>query len=303
MQRLPPLAELRAFEAAARHLSFKAAAAELGVTPTAVSHQIRLLERHCGGPLFRRRPRPLSLTRTGAQLFPVVRDGFERFADALASVRTGTSGSRLRITATNAFAGRWLVPRLPLWRQANPRVHLDVVGTDAVLDLEAGEVDMAIRYARTPPAGLVAVELARDSFHVVASPLLVGTTCPILTPAALAAFPLIACEWPPTDIGAPTWERWEAVARRRKKRLPVPALSRLVSLNFREEVHALDAVIAGHGIGICSDILIGRELAEGTLLRVSDISLPGYGFYGVHRPRHPRQKLIAGFLRWMGGLL
>src|SRR5262245_25766428 len=113
MNRLPPLVELRAFEAAARHLSFKQAAAELGVTPTAVSHQIRLLERHCGCALFRRRPRPLALTDEGARLFPAIRDGLEGFAAAIASVRRHAGQQPLRVTTTNAFASRWLVPRLP----------------------------------------------------------------------------------------------------------------------------------------------------------------------------------------------
>lgn len=303
MLRLPPLTELRAFEAAARHLSFKDAAAELGVTPTAISHQIRLLERHCGRPLFRRRPRPLSLTGSGEQLFPVVRDGFERFADALASVRAGSSRSHLRVTATNAFAARWLVPKLPLWRRSHPRLPLDIVGTDDVLDVKAGEVDVAIRYARTPPAGLVSIELARDRFQVVASPSLVGSISRTFTPAELARFPLIACRWPPTDRDAPTWERFEIEARRKQKRRPVPALARQVGLSFHEELHAIEAVIAGQGLGICSEVLVGHELTRGTLIRVSDISLPGYGFYGAYRPGHPKQKLIAGFLRWMRTLI
>jgi len=89
MRRLPPLASLRAFEAAARHLSFKKAALELGVTPTAVSHQIRLLEESCGQPLFQRRPRPLSLTGAGERLFPVLRNGFDTFVMAIASVSEG----------------------------------------------------------------------------------------------------------------------------------------------------------------------------------------------------------------------
>src|ERR1700755_591228 len=107
MRKLPPLAELRAFEAAPRCLSFKLAAAELGVTPTAVSHQIRLLEAYCGQALFRRQPRPIALTRTGEQLFPVLRDGFESFAKAISAVRASGSGTHLRVTATNAFAARW----------------------------------------------------------------------------------------------------------------------------------------------------------------------------------------------------
>src|SRR5262245_55792264 len=103
MNELPPLIELRAFDAAARPLSFKDAAIELGVTPTAISHQIRLLERYCGCPLFRRRPRPLSLTVEGARLFPTIRDGLAAFAAAIDEVKRNASSQPLRITTTNAF--------------------------------------------------------------------------------------------------------------------------------------------------------------------------------------------------------
>jgi len=222
MKRLPPLIELRAFEAVARHLSFKAAAAELGVTPTAISHQIKLLEQHCGQPLFRRRPRPLALTWAGEHLFPVMRDGFESFADALAIVRARVASGRLRVTATNAFAARWLVPRLPRWRQEHPRLRLDIVGTDAVLNLGTREADVAIRYARTPPSDGHSLELVRDAFHVVGSASLVDTTRRLLSPADLARFPLIECEWRPTDTEAPNWQRWEDEARLHHKTVPEP---------------------------------------------------------------------------------
>jgi LysR family transcriptional regulator, glycine cleavage system transcriptional activator len=112
VKRLPPLGTLRAFEAAARHLSFKEAANELGLTPTAISHQIRLLEQYCGQKLFRRRPRPLALSDAGARLFPTIRDGFDAFASALASLSGKAEAKPLRVTSTSAFASRWLVPRL-----------------------------------------------------------------------------------------------------------------------------------------------------------------------------------------------
>src|SRR5215204_6448989 len=98
MSILRPLVELRAFAAAARHVSFKKAAAELGVTPTAISHHIRLLERYCGRALFRRRPRPLSLTEAGARLFPVVRDGLEAFSVVLGAIRRQGDRQALRVT-------------------------------------------------------------------------------------------------------------------------------------------------------------------------------------------------------------
>ena len=296
MRKLPPLTELRAFEAAARHLSFKMAAAELYVTPTAISHQIKLLERHCGRALFRRRPRPLKLTTAGEQLFPVVRDGFEAFADALVAVRAGATSGRLRITATNAFAARWLVPRLPDWRVAHPRLKLDILGTDAVLDLAAGEADIAIRYARRPPAGGHCVELMRDTFRVVASPRLIGDQGRSLSPTELANFPLIEIEWPSTDLDAPNWQRWQTIARRRLKR--VPDLARLQSLAFREELHAIEAAISGQGIAICSDVLVAPELASGALVQVSKLTLPGYGFYLVHRSGHPKLAAITAFSSW-----
>ena len=141
MRRLPPLKALRAFEAAARHMSFKAAADELGLTPTAISHQIRTLEDSLARALFRRRPRPLALTAAGVALFPVLRDGLDAFAEAVALVRDGSSQSKLRVTTTNAFAARWLLPRLPAWRAAHPDIIMEVIGTDAVIDLVAGDAD------------------------------------------------------------------------------------------------------------------------------------------------------------------
>lgn len=312
MHRLPPLIELRAFEAAARHLSFKAAAAELFVTPTAISHQIRLLEEYCGQPLFRRRPRPLSLTWAGEQLFEVVHDGLGRFADTLGVLREATTAGRLKVTATNAFAALWIVPRLPQWRAAYPRLRLDIIGTDSVLSLKTGEADVAIRYAATPPADGVAIELARDSYHVVGSPALIAsrpkgvsalagavalaTALPI-PPRELADYPLIECEWAPTTSGAPTWQRWESTARRKVRGLP-PIASK-VSLSFREELHGIQAALAGQGIAVCSDVLIGAQLADGSLRRMSDITLPGFTFFAVHRSGHPRQAAIDLFVRWI----
>jgi LysR family glycine cleavage system transcriptional activator len=235
MRKLPPLTELRAFEAAARHLSFKLAASELGVTPTAVSHQLKLLERHCGQSLFRRHPRPLALTPAGQQLFPVVRDGFESFAEALSRIRSCASG-RLRLTATNAFTARWLVPHLPDWRKVHPRLKLDIIGTDALLDLDSGDADVAIRYARKPPTVGPSVELFRDDFYAVASPKLVGNLRRPLRPAELARFPLIEAEWPAADTEAPRWQRWQRIASRRHSF--VPDIAALPSLGFREELHA-----------------------------------------------------------------
>jgi LysR family transcriptional regulator, glycine cleavage system transcriptional activator len=294
MNKLPPLIELRAFDAAARHLSFKKAASELGVTPTAISHQIRQLERYCGRALFRRRPRPLTLTEAGARLFPIIRDGLETFVTAFAAVRRDGDAQPLRVTTTNAFASRWLVPRLPRWRNARPNAPLDVIGTDGVLDLDAGDADVAIRYSRKMPTDGIAKEFLSDSFWPVCSPEL----GPGLKRAAgLRGHVLVHCYWSPSDLEAPTWQRWLTAAKGKWR--DVPDLKDMDHLSFREELHAIEAVIAGQGIGIFSDVLVARELVAGTLIRPFDCSLPGYRFYVVRTSNHPREKIIQNFATWL----
>ena len=295
MNRLPPLIELRAFDAAARHLSFKKAAAELGVTPTAISHQIRQLERYCGRALFRRRPRPLTLTEAGARLFPVIRDGLETFVTAFAAVKRDGDAQPLRVTTTNAFASRWLVPRLPHWRKVRPNAPLEVIGTDGVLDLHAGDADVAIRYARTLPTDGIAKEFLRDSFWPVCSPELVGSG--LKRAADLRRHVLVHCYWSPSDLEAPTWQRWLAAAKGKWR--DVPEFKEMDHLSFREELHAIEAVIAGQGIGIFSDVLVARELVAGTLIRPFDLSLPGYRFSVVRTSDHPREKTIQAFATWL----
>ncbi|TIR14972.1 MAG: LysR family transcriptional regulator [Mesorhizobium sp.] len=297
MHRLPPLRELQAFESAARLLSFRKAAEELSVTPTAVSHQIRLLERYCGQSLFQRQPRPLQLTTAGAQLLPVVRDAFLSISDELARLTPGNPIGHLRVTATSAFAARWLLPRLESWRAEAPGSTLELVGTDTVLNLRTGEVDVAIRYARQSPTDGVAVELLRDTFHVVAAPSILQQGVRMIEPQAILDLPRVEVGWPLTDVGAPTWRHWETAARAAGHR--ISGIVRPPQLKFHEEHHGIEAIVAGQGLGLCSDVLVARELRDGRLLRVSDIVLPGYGFYFVYRAGHPRRGALEALLRWM----
>jgi LysR family transcriptional regulator, glycine cleavage system transcriptional activator len=225
MRRLPPLGTLRAFEAAARHLSFKEAAAELGLTPTAISHQVRLLERHCGEKLFRRRPRPLALSAIGAELYLAIREGFDVLAAALSSLRGDAAALPLRVTTTNAFASRWLVPRLSLWRAAHEDIALSIIGADRVLKLDADEADIAIRYARSAPAG-AGSEIFRDRYYPVCSPKLLSDGSKIRHPADLGNFPLIHFDWFANDRTAPNWTLVRDDRCKRSKRRPQEAAPR-----------------------------------------------------------------------------
>ena len=297
MRILPPLSELRAFDAAARHLSFKEAADELGVTPTAISHQIKLLEDYCGQPLFRRRPRPVALTEAGSNLIAVIRNGLDSISSAFATLREAANHRPLKVSATNAFAGRWLVPRLPDWSRANPSCALEVIGTDDVIDLSAGEADVSIRYAFRRPSGLVVHELFQDRFYPICSPDLLSDGAPIRRPSDLLRFRFIHCLWPAWNPEAPTWRRWSLMARQTDPNFP--EVGETGAMNFREELHAIEAVVAGQGVSILSDVVVARELEAGVLVKALDLPISGLGFYLVHVPGHPRQAMIETFLSWM----
>ncbi len=290
MRRLPPLSSLRTFEAVARLGSFGRAADELNVTTTAVSHQIAALESWCGQPLFRRRPRPLTLTEAGERLFPFIRNGLDLLAAGIEQiVDSCRTERRLRVSTTNAFAARCLVPMLPHWHRENPGVELEVIGTDAVVDLRAREADVALRYAREMPRDGISLELARDRFHVVAAPSLLGAG----GAKAWRRLPRIAYDWLPGDTKAPTWERWESVARVR------PGAKGRVAMRFREELHAIGAVVAGQGVAICSDLLVRKELSEGLLVTLSPVILEGYGLYLVTLPDRATDDTVQTFCTWM----
>jgi LysR family glycine cleavage system transcriptional activator len=292
MRRLPPLGALRAFEAAARHLSFREAAGELGVTPTAISHQVRFLEEHCGEKLFRRRPRPLELSDAGARLFPTIRDGLDAFAAALSALRTDADAKPLRVTTTNAFASRWLVPRLNMWREAHEGIVLSIIGADRVMRLDAGEADLAIRYTRSAPRA-ASRKLFDDRFFPVCSPRLLAERATIRCAADLNAYPLIHFDWFANDRMAPNWERWFEMASGSRAR---PCR---IALSFREELHAIEAVLAGQGIALCSDIVVADDLASGTLVKAFNLALPGYGFYPLYAFDHPRRAAIEIFVKWI----
>jgi LysR family transcriptional regulator, glycine cleavage system transcriptional activator len=292
MRRLPPLSALRAFEAAARRLSFKDAAEELGLTPTAISHHVRVLEDQCGVKLFRRRPRPLALTPAGETLLPGLRTGFDTFAAALSSIGPARNDAPLRITSTNAFASRWLVPRLGSWRADHPDVPLSVIGTDRIV--EPDEADLAIRYTRSPPPH-AARELFRDRHYPVCSPSLVEGREPIASPAGLGQYPLIQYDWFANDRLSPNWKRWFEAACGE----PQPWT---IAFTFREEAHAIEAALAGQGVTLCSDVVVADELASGALVKAFDFGLPGYAFYPVFAPDHPRRKTLEAFVHWLRGM-
>jgi LysR family glycine cleavage system transcriptional activator len=301
VRQLPPLSELRAFEAAARRVSFKLAGEELGVTPSAISHHIQRLESYCGCRLFHRNPRGMELTAEGELLYAATKQGLDIIAAAITAVCDHAEERPLKLSATNAFASRLLVPRVAEWAKGLHGRSIEIIGTDEVLDLWKGEADVAIRYARTPPNELVVHELVRDNFYPICSPALLSQHAPITCPKDLLRLPIIHCIWPEWNTDAPTWQRWSQSMRQQGHDIPEINANR--GVGFREELHAIEAVIAGNGVSILSDVVVSRELRTGVLAKALDLSIPGMSFYLVHVPGHPRQKNVTALLTWLTSAL
>lgn len=287
MRRLPPLAALRAFEAAARHGSFKRAARELAVTPTAVSHQIRSLEEHTGVVLFERQVRKVALTREGAMLYPVLRDGFDAFEAALERVGAARGRPQVTVSATSAFTARWLVPRLAAFREQHPEVDVLLHASDDTVDLAGGAVDLAIRYGRGPYPGLTADVLFADRFAPVASPGLGVRAVDDLGRVALVHF-----QWRRAHPDNPTWEAWFAAAGRAWTSPPG-------QLRFSDEGHAIQAAVAGQGVALLSLALVADELAAGRLVQPFGPSLPGHAYHLVASPERPLSASAQAAAHWL----
>jgi LysR family glycine cleavage system transcriptional activator len=268
MRRLPPLGALRAFEAAARHESFKQAANELGVTPTAISHRIRQLEADLGVALFERQTRKVVLTAEGRSLFPSLQQSFESIAEAVAALQRPPRRKVATLSATVALTAKLLVPRAASFRARHPGWDLRLHASDDMVDLHAGEADAAIRYGRGRYPGLTTRLLFTDSFAPVCSPRL-----RLRGPKDLPGATLIHFEWRPatSKFGVPTWAAWNRQAG--IQRFDVDA-----GITFNDESSAIQATIAGQGVALLSLALVAAELASGALIQPFGPVLEGWRY-------------------------
>src|SRR5947208_15183291 len=179
---LPPLGALRAFEAAARHMSFSRAAAELHVTPAAVSHQIHALEQDLGVKLFHRMNRSIELTSSAQILLPGWSDAFAGIQASVRRLRAHNDTGTLTVTAPPSFAAKWLVVRLHRFQERWPEIDVRISATDNVVDLGAGDFDLAIRYGSGRYPGLHVEPLLKNEVFPACSPRLVEEGPPLRNP-------------------------------------------------------------------------------------------------------------------------
>ncbi|WP_407278951.1 transcriptional regulator GcvA [Aromatoleum evansii] len=307
--RLPGLALLRTFEAAARHLSFKQAAAELHVTPAAVSQQIKALEDWLGVPLFRRMTRALALTEHGRAMLPKVREGFDCFAAAVESTRQAVAGP-LTVIAPPSFASHWLVPRLAGFTIAHPEVALQLSSTADTVDrrgqaaiVAALAVDprddesrVAILYGTGSYPGHVIERLFAPDYVPVCAPALLAGDRPLRTPADLAHHMLIHDDTlrdAGPGIARSGWALW-------LDRAAVAGIDSGRGPRFANAALALAAVLAGQGVTLASRSLIESRVAEGSLAIPFDIPLPSpFAYYLVMHEAIARRPAVAAFRAWL----
>ena len=294
-RRLPPLNALRAFEAAARHLSFAKAADELHVTPAAVSHQIKALEAHLGTPLFRRLNKSVLLTDPAQILLPGVRDGFERLGQAVDKLAGHDAANTLSVTVTPSFGARWLVPRLERFRARHPEIAVRFDASERLVDFARDPIDMGVRYGSGSYPGLASVLLIHEEVFPVCSPRLLHGPHPLRVPSDLRHHVLIHTDWDARDDTSPDWRMWLLAAG-------APDVDPTGGLMFGETNLAMHAAIEGQGVVLSSNVLADNDIAAGRLVRLFDVGFKAsgeFGYYVVAPKAGFSTPKVAAFRDWL----
>jgi LysR family glycine cleavage system transcriptional activator len=302
--RFPPLNALRAFEAAARHLSFKKAAKELHVTPGAVSHQVKLLEQHLGVMLFRRLTRALELTAEAHAMLPKVREGLDALEAAVERVRSREQMIPLVVVAPPNFAARWLVPRLSSFTASHPDIELHLASRQSMVDgRENGHAtDTVVR----PDAPVAMVRFGTGHYpgsHVdevfsavyvpVCSPKLLKGEHPLKKPEDLRYHTLLHDDTVIEEGARPTWTDWLHAQG-------VTDIDATRGPHFNNAALALDAAIEGMGVTLAIKPLVTSDIEARRLALPFDISAPtGYSYYLVTPEASAENRAVALFRNWL----
>ncbi len=286
---------LRAFEAVARHLNFRAAAEEMALTQSAVSRQIQSLEEEVGVSLFLRHTRAVELTSAGAQLLLAVQQSLPRIDGAVRQIRQSAGRKSVSLTTFASFASMWLIPRLEAFQRDNPEIDIRIDASDTAVDLEVADVDIALRYA--PPENMPtdAMRMFGETLTPVASPWLIKSNPPIQSPADIARFTLIeAGDAHRSHLEWLTWRRWFEVngqSRAQPKRW----------LYFNYAYQMVQAALTGQGLVLARSSLIAESLANGDLVEV----LPRHrldspmAYWLLVGPRSALRPEIRAFCDWL----
>ncbi|MGH6614312.1 transcriptional regulator GcvA [Sphingomonas sp.] len=287
MRRIPPLAAVRVFEAAARHENFTAASVELGMTQAAVSYQIKLLEERLGVPLFRRDKKRVLLTDAGRRISPQVVRAFEALDSAFGSIRAEDE-ALLTISTSNTFANTWFAWRLGGFQMAHPAMAVRLLTSDALADFVSDDVDLAVRAGQGGWPGLVEELLLPIDFTPMCSPAFLARHGGMIAPEHMMSLPLVS----PHDRW---WSVWLSEAG-----IDVPQGPLRPGVRLDSQAHEGNAAIAGQGIAMLTPFFWRNDIAEGRLVRLFDqVSTRGFGYWLVY-PEHRRNTpKIRRFRDWL----
>lgn len=283
---LPPMNGLRAFEVAGRHLNFRLAAEELGVTPAAIAQQVRGLESALGLRLFEREARGVSFTSAGRGYHQFVSDAFSRLREATAALRP--ESSKVTISVTPTFASRWLIPNLPKFTATYPDIDFRILSTERVLSFRSDGIDLAVRQGKPPFGAQFDVDLLfRQSIVAVAAPELVDRKALPLGKRGISQLPLLHDThnlWP--EFLNQKYAGAEATTQR--------------NLHFSQTSLSIEAALAGQGIALASQFLVAQELESGHLIQVVAGVLRGVDdFYLLARSSRRRQPAVDVVRKWL----
>jgi LysR family transcriptional regulator, glycine cleavage system transcriptional activator len=288
--RLPSLNGLRAFEAAARHLSFTQAASELNVTQTAISHQIRRLEDELGMRLFVRHNRSLALTPQARDYLPLVRAAFDDLRLATERLLRKDGGKVLTVSTLASLAAKWLLPRLATFQEAHPGIDVRITTSTSLVDFRRDDVDAAIRYGRGHWSGVRAEWLMADELFPVCSPSLLQSNKPLRCPEDLAHHTLLHTSGGYDD----DWRLWLTAAG-----LPA-AISKHGGLSFDLIFMTLQAAIDGLGVALGRTSYVQDDIIKGRLVVPFKIALPAdAGFYLVSPEGRADAAKLRAFREWI----
>jgi LysR family transcriptional regulator, glycine cleavage system transcriptional activator len=285
---LPPFTGLRAFEAAARYLSFSQAAEELNVTQSAVSHQIKSLEEFLGVRLFERIHNSLKLSNEGRAYLPYIRDAIEMISNATSQIRSSHDSKTLTISMLPSFATRWLIPRLPGFQTSYPHIDVRLSTSIVVVDFNKTDVDVAIRYGSGDWKGLYCKELMGEDVIPVCSPSLLQGKQMLKEPAELTQYPLLHNLSHPGE-----WQMWLTATGLEK-------IDPQRGHGFESSDLALHAAVEGMGIALGRRPLVDEALESGELIAPLPMEISSeYHYYFVCPESHLQQRNVKLFHDWL----
>jgi LysR family transcriptional regulator, glycine cleavage system transcriptional activator len=294
IEHFPGLRTLRAFDAAARNLSFTRAAEEIGVTPAAISNQIAELEDQLGLTLFIRTSRSMRLTREGEILSVASAESLETLAKALHRLKRLENRNQIRVTSTPSVAAKWLVPRLDNFLEAFPSADVRIDVSNTLVDFDRDDVDVAIRFGAGKYPGLRADLLFNDTLSPVCSPSLITKEKPLQVPKDLLRHTLIHLEWQAQGSPWPNWRMWMQAAG-------IKDFDEKRGLHFGQTSLTIQAAIDGQGVALGDSNLVADDLAAGRLVKPFDLSLKApdsFSYFLITRLDTKDAPMVNAFRDW-----